>query len=143
MIDVNKKVREAIVSVIDGAVEYNTTPVPCYDGNNPNEADTLYIILHTQTGENNSNKGANEIIGTMLIDVVHLTDGSTFDVVDDVCDGIKQLLEPTVTSHGLAQPAGLQIWNFIWLSDEEQPFYADEGNVMRRLMRYEYKVNVL
>jgi hypothetical protein len=143
MIDVNRKIREALVSVLDGTITYNSVAVPCYHNRNPNESDTLFIDLNSQTGENASNKGANEVVGTIMIDVVHLTDGSTFDVVDGICEEIKQLLEPTVTGSGITDPEGLQVWSFIWLSDTEQPVYADDGNVMRRLMRYEYKVNIL
>ncbi|HEU4903164.1 MAG TPA: hypothetical protein VFT06_10235 [Flavisolibacter sp.] len=143
MIDVNKQVRTAIVSLLDGAVTIDGVPVPCYHWQNPAESDELYIVLHTQTGENNSNMAANEVIGTIMIDVVHLTDGSTFDTVDTVCNAVKTLLEPTVTGIGITDPDGLQVWNFIWLSDNEQPFYSESGNVMRRLMRYEYKVNIL
>lgn len=140
MIDVNKAVRTAFMTALDETITVDGVPVPAYHEENPNEEETLYIIMNSQTEEDNSNKGAFETIGTILIDVVQKTDGVTYDTVDDVAGSIMNLLQPTPQSHGLTDPSGLQVWNLRKLSSQTLTFSSEEGNIMRRLLRYECKV---
>lgn len=140
MIDVNKKVRESIMTALDETITYDDV-IPCYHEINPNENETLYIILNTQTEEDNSNKSAFVTTGTILIDVVHNSGQNvTYDVVDTVAGEIMEILQPTVKTHGLTNPTGLTIVNVRRLSSTYLTINDSSGNVMRRLLRYEYEV---
>lgn len=144
MIDVNKQVRTAFVQALDGVITVDSAPVPVWNLQNPNEGGPkLYLVINNVTGTNNSDKGRSRVIGTMQVDVVQLTDGVYFDTVDDVVSEVKEILQPTVTGHGLTDPAGLKIVTLEWLDDQELPLLLEHDNTMRRSIRYEYKVDIL
>lgn len=139
MIDVNKSVREAFMQALDGTVISDGVPVPAYHEENPNESEDVYIILNQQTEEDSSNKGQFVTVGTILIDVVHRTDGYTYDVVDEVANGIFTILQPTPQTHGLTAPPGVQLYGVRRLSSTPLTIGEDSTNYMRRVIRYEYR----
>lgn len=140
MIDINKPLREAFMAALDETITYDSTDIPAYHDQNPNEDENIYIILNTQTEEDISNKAKFFTTGTLLVDVVHKTDGITYDVVDTIAGEIMNILQPTPQTNGLTDPSGLQIINLRKLSSTPLTIPSPEGNVMRRLLRYEYKV---
>jgi hypothetical protein len=132
MIDVNKAVREAIMTAL---ADYDV-----YHEHNPDELKTEYILLTTQTETDNSNKARFVTKGTILIDIVHITDGVTYDSVDVTAGEVMEIMQPTTTTNGLINPSGLTILNVKKLSSTPLTLIAAGRNVMRRILRYEYTV---
>lgn len=132
MIDVNKKVREAIMTALSAYDVYHEV--------NPNESETQYILLNTQTEEDASNKARFTTVGTILLDIVHISSGVTYDTVDTTASAVMNILQPTPQTTGLTSPAGLQILNVKKLSSNSLTLKAAGRNVMRRILRYQYTV---
>lgn len=139
MIDVNKVIREQIISALSG-VTYEGQAVPLYHEQNPNENESLYIILSTQTEADNSNKCRFSKICTLLLDIVHRVDGCTYDAVDTVANSVLSTLQPTPQSSGVASTAQLDIALLKRISSTTLTLPAATGNLMRRLLRYQFTV---
>jgi hypothetical protein len=139
MIDVNKVVREQFIGALDGLI-YDGDPVPVYHEMNPNEDETLYIILNTQTEADSSTKASFDTTCTLLLDIVHRTDGCTYDVVDTVANSVLTTLQPTPQTSGVASTNELQIANLKRISSNTLMISDRPLNVMRRLLRYQFTV---
>lgn len=136
MIDHNTPLKEAFVSALSG-LTYEEQSVPVYCEENPNESEKLYIILAEHTDNDRSTKSSFDTQAFILIDIVHHTDGCTYDVVNAVASQVMQTLQPTPQSSGLTSTASLQFATLKRTSSQELKFETTGGNIMRRLLRYQ------
>jgi hypothetical protein len=125
MNDVNKYIREQIVTAI-GSI------APVYHEHNPNEDEDLFIILSQQTEEDRSNKARFGTRGSILIDIVHIDEGITYDTVDDVAG---QVLDAILPAPGAMLGDAINVKR---ASSTNLTLPSAGRNVMRRLIRLEY-----
>jgi hypothetical protein len=127
MVDINKYIREQIVTAIG-------TIAPVYHEHNPNETEDLFIILSQQTEDDISNKAKFGTRGSILIDVVHINEGITYDTVDTISGQVLNAILPTPVSK-----LGNAI-NLKRVSSTNLTLPSAGRNVMRRLIRLEYSI---
>jgi len=144
MVDVNKAVRYAIFQALDGNLTYDGSPVPVVDESVTLDQNlTMYVALTTQTAVETSNFAQFEHECTLQIDIAHKTQYAVSkDGVDDVAQQIFDILQPSVTTNGLASQSGVQFTDLSKATDNYLTMVLNNmGPVVRRIIVYKVLVH--
>jgi hypothetical protein len=140
MKDVDQAILEAFTTALDGNVSYSSSNVPIYCEFNPN-AEDIYIILSTVTGDDNRTKSSFGTNSTILIDIVHKSGTSvSYDVVNNVVGQVLDLIEPTTATSLTSPDPDLRFANVRRLSTNTLTLTSAGNNIMRKLLRYSLQV---
>lgn len=142
MIDTALPVRKGYFQKLNGAVTYNSLPVPVYDTFAVNEAVYPYIILSTQTAVDDSVKRCQGQEVTMLLDVVTGFIGAPDRVpLDNICNQIFELINPVDGTDYIDVGPDLQVISTRLLSDTTMEGQNDVWKIVRRLIRFGHKIH--
>ena len=110
MKDTQKPLRQAVFNLLDGQLTYDSAAVNVYD--EMNDGDDIYVLLSTQQETFDETSDTFITRSSISIEVVAKT-GTwvSKDIIDDISDQIYDLLRPTTSTTGLANPSGFLIQN--------------------------------
>lgn len=138
MRDVQNLLRRGIYQALSGYIS-----VPVYDEVPHDDTENRYVILSTQTNEQDPTLTHFQHDATILIDIVDRQQQSvTKDYVDDVAGEILALIFPAVGTNGIAAQAGVTFHSARVESDNSLNFSLSNAEIIiRRLIRISVKIS--
>lgn len=111
MKDVEKGLRLALHTALNGNVTYDSISVPFSDEEYKGAA-PRYVIYSTQTSRPVERNDSTWITrATILLDIIQKTDAVSKDGLDDIAHAIMEIVMPTTQTIGITAPAGFQYTN--------------------------------
>lgn len=132
----DKYVRKAIYTAINNIV-VNTKTIPCFDVSATNYTGDNYVIMSTQTNNQDFNKCGNGWDHSTLLDIVtrfRRNTGSRL-LADDICQAVLTALE------GLTLDGGLQIYETEITFPSDLTSETENEVVHRKFIRYRFTIN--
>lgn len=133
--------RMAVFQALDGQLTYDSSPVPVCDEKLVDANNTVYVILSTQTRNNEDTFSSWNGDHTLLLDIVNKEyAGASKNIIDDVGDQILRILFPAPATDGLVQQSGftincLQVDNISTIN-----LLQTNKSIIRKLIRLRAKV---
>jgi hypothetical protein len=143
MIDTKLPLRRAYYSMLNGNITSNGNNVPVYDdviklGDETN----LYILLSSQTSNDDSTLCCFASTDTMLLDIVYKAQGRTNkQVVDTIANQIFSLILPSVAGNGLPEQPEIEIYHPRVESDSYVTMTLGASQqIVRRLITFTHRI---
>lgn len=133
----DKWVRKAIWDAINDMV-VDTLTIPCYDMRTTNYSGDAYVILSTQTNEQEFNKCGNGWLSTILLDVFTRYRKNTGSRL--LADNIAQAILTALEGLSLDGSSGLTINNVIITLPNDITDESGTEIIHRKLIRYELSI---
>ena len=135
-----KFIKEAYLTLLTGAIQYNGTTIPVYEETADESDNDFYIVVSTITNTDFPTKSKFFNETTVLIDVVTQLNFRITKIkeISDVITGkVLNLVIPSVGSTGLSDNSDFQILDVRKTSSEHIPtFQTDSKYIVRRLTRF-------
>lgn len=143
MKDVSDKLYSALITLISGNVTYGGDNIPVYHVL-PQSIGNDYIYIAEYNLNEASTKDRFEQNGYINIQVVTRFDTETYSEkkINSICNQVKNLLKPTVTSVPSLSP--LFNCTFFYLENDLMDYSLEQvDNVVRRILRYRMEIEEL
>jgi len=112
MKDPIKAIKTAYQTLLNGAVDFSGSPIPCFIGEGNITSNNSYMVISAAKADLIPNKGMFAYSASITIDIISkqkvlLSD--PFNPVDVITEGVMQLVLPSITTTGLSINADFQL----------------------------------
>lgn len=142
MKDVGGIIRKAIYQALAGNISYNSNIIAIFDEAATHNSEAPYILLSTQTESDAGNNARFVTEGTILLDIVTIQPSYvTKEIAENISNQISELLQPTVTTHGITLDAGFSLTRLRRESASYLPMLqTDTAKILRKVIRYSFRI---
>lgn len=143
MIDVKRPLRKAYYELLDGNISVNGHNVPVSDDVKKfGETATMYVILSTQTGSDDSTFSSFDSQEDIILDIVFKSKGRTNkDALDSIATQILGMVLPVPAFNALPTQIGVDFHCVQLINDRYLGFeLAGSTSISRRLLTFTQKV---
>lgn len=133
-------IRTALVTLLNGTITHDGSPVPCYSGEG--ELVPFQIIIGDESWSRQNDKSSFMQDFTQPIEVVSMGMVNTKTDVSEIMGSVMLLMTPTPTTKGIPDSADFQVLNL----EADNPVHitevADDGKFVNRLiLNYRFFIN--
>ena len=133
-------IRTALVTLLNGTITHDGSPVPCYSGEG--ELVPYQIIIGDETWSRENDKASFMQDFTQPIEVVSMQATNTKAHVNEIMGSIVLLMTPTPTTKGIADSADFQVLNLEADNPQHISEVAQDGTFINRLIiNYRFFIN--
>ena len=144
MKDPIKAIKTAYQNLLNGAVDFSGSPVPCFIGEGNITSNNSCMIISGVTAKGNRNKAIFSYEVSVTVDIISkqkvlLSD--PFNPVDVIAEKAMQLILPTLTTSGLTVDSDFQLQTANFDSSNYQLVEdLQSGRLMRRQITFVHNI---